>query len=762
MNKWTRQGFFALFGLWGVTVVSAQNVGINWHPPDGFAYQSEALPEIHVTCDQLDWMLQQENWYSNVEHPATFVFISPTGSDTISNVGFRLRGNTSREAPKKSYKISFNTFDSSQSWEGLQKMNLNSEHNDPSAMRARLSWECLRDAGVPVSRSTHLKLFINGNYYGLYSNTEHIDGEWLEKRFEHAHGNLWKCTYPANLDFVSNNPNDYKFTPSWSEQRIYELKTNKAIDDYTSLAEFIDVLNNSNLDEMPCALEAIFDVDAYLKAAAGEILFGHWDNYIGNKNNFYLYERTTDGRLMYIPYDMDNTAGIQWFGEWSDQDIYSWTAENDRVLYTRLLEVETYRNRFTWYIQWWMDSFYTTNWVEARGMWLIDLMSDAIEQDIYYPESYGFNPTDFVNSITEAWGNHVAHSPLDYASSRIFWADIQSDPLPTNISPILQCWAEGPVLNDSLHIQCWAPELTESTDWFVEAEVERDGNLETFVLDPAGGSLHGYGWSKTVPLNGSEDVFWRAFATDPQGAIQHSPCTLTRIWNTFADSPILINEVMPINTGFTSDENGNDGDWVELINTGAVPYNCDGLFLSNRHMEPWRFPLPSVTLNPEQHLLVWCDDNPQAGSLHANFTLAGGGDEVYLFTLDDERWRAIDVINWTEAIGNFSLGRVTDGAQEWVWFNPNSSSPPTPNGANGTTMIVNDEGDHSVLIPAVCDQPCWISLLPPTQLTLRDISGNVVGEFPSASILLNGYPTGLYFLTNEINSESTTHKIILR
>ena len=27
----------------------------------------------------------------------------------------------------------------------------------------------------------------------------------------------------------------------------------------------------------------IFDVDAYLKAAAGEILFGHWDNYIGNK-----------------------------------------------------------------------------------------------------------------------------------------------------------------------------------------------------------------------------------------------------------------------------------------------------------------------------------------------------------------------------------------------------------------------------------------------------------------------------------------------
>ena len=59
-----------------------------------------------------------------------------------------------------------------------------------------------------------------------------------------AHGNLWKCTYPANLAFVSDNPDAYKFTPSWSDQRVYELKTNQVNDDYSSLAEFIDVLNN--------------------------------------------------------------------------------------------------------------------------------------------------------------------------------------------------------------------------------------------------------------------------------------------------------------------------------------------------------------------------------------------------------------------------------------------------------------------------------------------------------------------------------------
>ena len=180
MTRILRTSFAAWVALFLPLWAMAQGVGTNWHPENGLAYPSESLPEVHITCTEMGWIMAQENWYSNVEHPATFVFTTETASDTVNNVGFRLRGNTSRGAPKKSFKVSFNAFEDDQSWSGLKKMNLNGEHNDPSSMRARLSWECLRDAGVPVSRSTHVKLYINGNYYGLYSNTEHIDGEWLE------------------------------------------------------------------------------------------------------------------------------------------------------------------------------------------------------------------------------------------------------------------------------------------------------------------------------------------------------------------------------------------------------------------------------------------------------------------------------------------------------------------------------------------------------------------------------------------------------
>ena len=86
-----------------------------------------------------------------------------------------------------------------------------------------------------------------------------------------------------------------------------------------------------------------------------------------------------------------------------------------------------------------------------------------------------------------------------------------------------------------------AHELTEPTGWNVEATIDLDGSVETVALDPAGGGLHGYGWTHIVPLNGAEDVFWQAAITGSAGAIHHSPCAMTRVWSIFADHPIRIN-----------------------------------------------------------------------------------------------------------------------------------------------------------------------------------------------------------------------------
>lgn len=739
--------------LWcALSTLKAQDWGIVRHPENGIPFPSEELPTIEIECgDALEWMLAQENWYSNLEHPATFVFTDSNGSDTLTDVGIRLRGNTSRAAPKKSFKISFDTFEEGRAWHGLQKLNLNGEHNDPSIMRARLSWECLRDAGVPVSRSQHVRLFINGTDFGVYSNTEHIDGEWLEKRLDHAHGNLWKCTYPANLTFISNNPEAYKFTPSWSDQRVYELKTNEDNDDYAALAQFISVLNNTPIDELPCALERVFDVDAYLKVAAGEILMGHWDNYIGNQNNFYLYQRSTDNRLMYLPYDMDNTLGIQWFGEWTDQNPYAWTTESNRPLYSKLMDIPAYRNRFTWYLSWWMENWFTEPWINGRGETLTALLQDAVDEDAYYPLSYGFSPADFAEAVQIPWGYHVAHSISDYTASRIFWANLQLDELADASDPIVQCWAEGPLLNDTLEITCWIPEHFSPDAWNLMAQFGESALENTVTLNHDGSTVHGQQWSTRIGLNQQPSVQWMVEVTGPSGGVQHSPCTPELVWNTPSDLPIVINEVMPVNDDFHADQTGNFGDWVELYNAGNAAFNTNGLFLTNRLLEPARWPLPSVTLNPGQHLLLWCDDEVEVGALHTNFTLSGADDEVMLMQREQDEWRIVDLVEWENAPANASWGRTTDGAPTWMWFHTNAGNPPTPNSSNGTAA--SSLPNSGVVAPAMrldsnpCSQPCHVELSHPGTWKLMGQNGQLVQSGMEQHAAFSGLTPGMYVLT---------------
>lgn len=765
LKQRTYRGFIGFVAVFTFCSSMAQELGILTHPDNGAAFLSEEIPSVHITCgDAIEWMFEEENWYADVEHPATFIFTSLAGSDTLANVGFRLRGNTSRAAPKKSFKISFDTFESDQEWNGLDKLNLNGEHNDPSVIRSRLSWECLRDAGVPVSRVQHVNLYINGTFYGVYANIEHIDGEWLEKRFDHAHGNLWKCTYPADLNFISNNADAYKFTPSWSDQRVYDLKTNNLNDDYSALAAFIDALNNTALDELPCSLERIFDVDAYLKIAAGEILSGHWDNYIGNRNNFYLYQRSTDHRLMYIPYDMDNTMGIQWFGEWTTQDIYAWTTGNDRPLYSRLLQVPQYRDRFTWYIRWWMENYYTEDWIDQRGDWLISLLEPHIENDTFYSSSYSFGLQDFMESMDEPWGSHVAHSLNGYAASRLFWADIQADEI-TAAPPPVQCWAEGPRLNDSIQVKCWVPENEDLTSWAFELELDIDGSTSEHPLDLIGINEHGHEWGTSVPLNNGSDVHWMVSFTNPEGALNTSPCEPQRIWNTGSPIPLLINEVMPVNNSVIADASGHYGDWVELLNHGSVPMNVGNYYITNRLMEPARWPLPSVTLEPGQHLLIWCDDEPVNGPLHSSFTLNGGGDEVFIMHQEDGAWRVIDDAEWSNAPENASWGRSTDGADDWIWFHDNLGNSPTPNGPNGVATSIDSSAKDELwdswnpINP--CNHPCQIKFPMATDWSLMSGSGQLLLTGFGDQSLLN-LPSSTYHLLLYPDGNPIARKLIIQ
>lgn len=384
-----------IFSLWICQFATAQTNPI---------FDDTSLPEIRITIDRayLDQLLAEGNENNDEEFPANFHFKSATFEATELNIGFRLRGNTSRVSAKKSFKVSFNTFEKGRDLEGFEKLNLNGEHNDPSIMRSKISWDLMQQMGVAAPRANHVKLFVNNEYKGLYMNVEHIDEEFADDRFGKKSGNLYKCLYPADLTYKGEDPNLYK-TMSGG-RRSYELTTNEEEDDYTDLANFIKMLNKTPLQDLETELEKVFDVNSFVKVLAVEVMTGHWDNYGSNQNNFYLLHNPVDDKFYYIPYDLDNTIGIDFFPD-TDRttvDMYKWYDESkNRPLVKRIMSVQRYRELFSIYMEQLLD-YYKPNALFPRIDELKEMITEAAESDTYKSLDYGFTNEDFHTSYTNS------------------------------------------------------------------------------------------------------------------------------------------------------------------------------------------------------------------------------------------------------------------------------------------------------------------------------------------------------------------------
>jgi len=391
------------------TILAGQSIT---HPSNNHAFLQNEIAEIHISINTTDLnTLIGDSLFTDHHFPATFYYYSTMHNDTLQDIGFRVRGNTSRSADKKSFKVSFNEYTQGKKFMGIEKMNLIGQHNDPSLLRYWLSLNVLTTNNLISSRSSFVKLYINGEYKGVYLNVEHIDDEFLQKRFiEDDHGNMYKCTWGADLNFLDYNPSSY-YGP-------YELKTNKAINDYTDLIQFIETLNSIDDEGFPCFIEDNFEVELYLKTLAVEMIIGHWDGYAYNKNNYYLYQRPSNGKFVFIEYDMDNTFGIDWFGiDWAIRDLNSWH-NNNRPLVERLLSYPYYNDLFNSYLDQILNDLNTSDWYTELQQ-KISLLSSAVQSDSYYSMDYGFQFTDFIYGINHSFGAHVKKGVAEYLNERI-------------------------------------------------------------------------------------------------------------------------------------------------------------------------------------------------------------------------------------------------------------------------------------------------------------------------------------------------------
>jgi spore coat protein CotH len=414
---------FVLLFLFAFTCIQA-NAQSAVYPSNGTLYDGKLHQiELQLHPDTLTALLADSTRWSNHTYPAVFIYDQ---QDTILNVGVRIKGNTSRNSKKLSFKIDIDAFEN-QTYQGLKTFNLNGNHNDPSMSREVMS-AYLMDASENVSiRANPVQLYFNGQLRGMYTHAEQINKKFLSSRFGENTGNLYKCSWPADLGWLGSNQQLYKdiINPSPLNERAYELKTNETADDYTDLVALINTINNTPTASFKQAIDTIFDVQAYLKVLAAEVLMGHWDNYFYNKNNYYLYHHQGTGKFVYLPYDMDNTWGVQWgVPNINVRNVYQWgnTQNSAAPLTNKILAVPQFKKDYEYYLWQLCQEVYTTQNLFGVLDSLKLQLSPAIIVDPYFnnqvPTDYGYTVADWNRSYIETIGNHASFGIKPFIDDR--------------------------------------------------------------------------------------------------------------------------------------------------------------------------------------------------------------------------------------------------------------------------------------------------------------------------------------------------------
>jgi hypothetical protein len=129
---------------------------------------------------------------------------------------------------------------------------------------------------------------------------------------------------------------------------------------------------------------------------------------------------------------------------------------------------------------------------------------------------------------------------------------------------------------------------------------------------------------------------------------------------------ILINEIQTSNISSFADEDGDYKDWFELYHAGDQPLNLEGWALTDRADEPQKWPLPGLTLNPGQHVLIWASGKNR-GSVQEYFETPIFADDNWFYLVPssepDASWRlpGFDNAGWNTGPGGFGYGDGDDG-----------------------------------------------------------------------------------------------------
>lgn len=139
------------------------------------------------------------------------------------------------------------------------------------------------------------------------------------------------------------------------------------------------------------------------------------------------------------------------------------------------------------------------------------------------------------------------------------------------------------------------------------------------------------------------------------------------------DSPVVINELLPINNNVVADQNGEFEDWIELYNRSDEDVDLSGYYLTDSKKNPTKWQFPEGTfISGNDYLIIWADGDTLQAGLHANYKLSSDGEKVLLLTPE---LSILDETEYPSTVLQESWARVPNGTGDFQWATPTFNGP---------------------------------------------------------------------------------------
>ncbi|HES59537.1 MAG TPA: T9SS type A sorting domain-containing protein, partial [Caldithrix sp.] len=532
----------------------------------------------------------------------------------------------------------------------------------------------------------------------------------------------------------------------------------------------------------------IISIQEILKYMAVNVLTGSWVDYWFNKNNFYIYHEPTEDRFHLLPYDYDNTFGISWFGtDWTDVNPYYFAEyegqQGSRPLTDAILAIPACRNLYTHFLEFYTGHVFNLNVLNSRIDSLKTLIENPwIKADSFYTRSYGFTADDFDKSYSADgyyFEPHVRRGLKEFINLRVEALESQFDYITSPPALYYPQWTSSdPHPNDTIFvsISIFDPDEIHSAGIIlVNGSQEKPFSISAAAVDDSPLVEMVDRWSGFIPpLSESFSGGFYFVAQDNKGQISRYPGSglIPLITGNSEGKGIKINEFLADNNASNMDQDNEYDDWLELYNTDTIPQLISGKYLTDNPqlLNKWLIPGENVYLIPGEHLLIWCDEDDQAG-YHTNFKLSKSGEYIGLAASDGIT--ILDSLSFSSQQTDTSFGRLPDGSDSWVYMTP------TPGAANFTTDLIDPvlslpEKFNFKLYPnpfnslVVIEFDLSISSKVILKIyntlgeTIQTRETSLLNKGPNRMLIdMNKQPSGMYFISLDTGKYQAVNKMLL-